>query len=90
MRQERKRRRIGLQIKLNALSIISIILVSAGLALITYGVYCRKVDSIYIEQVERTALAVGTEGYSSHMLCRSDTENDRSVNKGVLADSSVI
>jgi len=86
MRQERKRRRIGLQIKLNALSIISIILVSAGLALITYGVYCRKVDSIYIEQVERSALAVGTEGYLPygyvvHFLEKIDTDEFRDVHR---------
>ncbi|MBQ7535215.1 MAG: SpoIIE family protein phosphatase [Stomatobaculum sp.] len=96
MSQERKRRRIGLEMKLNILLIVSIILISAGLVLITYRVYCRKVDSIYLEQVERTASATAEQGslpygYVKLFRERFDSDEFREVHqKAVEADDEKI
>ena len=58
MEQKQQKRRIGLKTKLNTLLIACILVVSVGLLMITYRVYCRKVDSFYNEQAKRAAAAV--------------------------------
>jgi len=44
-------------LKLNILIICIILALSAGLMMITYDIYCRKVDSIYYKQTELAAKA---------------------------------
>lgn len=62
---DNKRRRIPLSLKLNILIIGMILLVSSGLVAISYQTYCKKIDSIYFEQIERLA-----------RLCSSDVSGE--------------
>lgn len=45
-------RRIGLSTKLNAIIVISILVISIGLVGISYSVYSKKVDSLYYDRAE--------------------------------------
>ena len=58
MSQERKGRRIGLRTKLNSILIASILLTSIGLVTISYQIYSRKVDSLYMERSRIATTAV--------------------------------
>ena len=62
MDEKHKQRRFGLQGKLNTILITSILLISVGLVLITYKVYCVKVDSFFLGQAQLAARAF-QEGY---------------------------
>ena len=96
MGQERQGRRIGLGTKLNTVLIVSILVISLGLVAITYGVYCRKVDSVYREKAERAANAVANKGYLSayyvmHIREMIDTDEFRQVRaRAVEADDESI
>ena len=59
----RRQRRFGLGTKLNIMLITCILLVSVGLMLITYRVYCRKVDSFYVNEAQSAVIAA-SEDYS--------------------------
>ena len=61
----RRQRRFGLGTKLNIMLITCILLVSVGLVLITYRVYCRKVDSFYVNEAQSAVIAA-SEDYSSY------------------------
>ena len=63
MDRERRGRRIRLGTKLNTVLIACILLVSLGLVAITYTVYCRKVNSIYLDKTERAARSVANDGF---------------------------
>ena len=65
MSHNQKKRRIGLSIKLNIILVISILLVSIGLVAISYYFYCKKVDSLYYDRVERAADAM-SESYVAY------------------------
>ena len=94
--KERKGRWFGLGAKLNIILIAGILLVSIGLVLITYDLYCRKVDSLYFEEAERAA-AVTADAYlpySSVSFLRTmfDTDEFREVRERASAenDDSII
>ena len=96
MDTERRQRRLGLGRKLNIMLIVCILLISAGLVLITYRVYCRKVDSFYINQARRAVIAV-SEDYSSyryveHLWDMIDTDEFREVRERAVAanDENII
>ena len=59
MNQEMKRkpRRCSIQLKLNALVIGSILAVALGLTLISYYVFCQRVDNEYYSSLERASKA---------------------------------
>ena len=61
MARRQENRRFSLGAKLNLILIASILLVALGLLLVTYNVYCDKVDHIYFEQVERAARGVSEQ-----------------------------
>ena len=52
MNQKGSRRRFGLRRKMNIMLIVSILCIAVGLMMITYRVYCDKVDSMYFEKAE--------------------------------------
>ena len=89
MNTERKQRRIGLRTKLNTLLIACILLISLGLLLITYRVYCEKVDSFYFDQAQRAA-SVAAEDYVSstymaYLREMVDTDEYRQVREKAVA-----
>ena len=94
--QQRKGLRIGLGTRLNLIQIAGILLVSVGLVLISYNLYCRKVDSLYFEEAERAANVVGDAylPYTSIPFLRSEfeTEEFREVRARAVAedDDSII
>ena len=52
---KRKPRRCSIQLKLNALVIGSILAVALGLTLISYYVFCQRVDNEYYSSLERAS-----------------------------------
>ena len=68
MSQERKGRRIGLRTKLNCILIASILLTSIGLVRISYRIYSRKVDSLYMDKSMIAASAVSHMHHPYHYL----------------------
>ena len=54
---KRKPRRCSIQLKLNALVIGSILAVALGLTLISYYVFCQRVDNEYYSSLERASKA---------------------------------
>ena len=89
MGQGRQGRRIGLGTKLNTVLIVSILVISLGLVAITYGVYCRKVDSFYFDQAQR-AVNAAAEDYTScryveHLWEVVKTDEFRAVRERALA-----
>ena len=81
-------RRMGLGAKLNIVLIASILAITLGLVLVSYRVYCQKVDNYYLEQVERAAnsLAVPYQ-YMSHLLEMTDTYEFRAVRERAIAEN---
>ena len=65
MSNNKKKQRIGLSFKFNIILVISILLVSIGLVSISYYFYCKKVDSLYYDKVERAVDAVA-ESYVAY------------------------
>ena len=53
-------RRLTMQTKLNALVIGSILAVAIGLILISYYIFCQRVDSKYYNQIQHAAIASAT------------------------------
>ena len=70
------RKRLSLSVKMNLFIIALILAVSVGLVLTSYRVYCKKVDSFYFDQTERTAedvLGVSMDSLKSLLkYCRTD------------------
>ena len=54
---KRQPRRRSMQLKLNALVIISILAVALGLVMISYYFFCQRVDNEYHSSLERAAEA---------------------------------
>ena len=86
---EQKKRRVGLGTKLNIMLIAGILLVSVGLLLITYRVYCRKVDSTYRQQARRAVSAASEDFTASNYLAylweMVDTDEFRAVRARAVA-----
>lgn len=86
---DQKKRRVGLGTKLNIMLIAGILLVSVGLLLITYRVYCRKVDSTYRQQARRAVSAASEDftasGYLAYLWDRVDTDEFRVVRSQAVA-----
>ena len=89
MRLRRKKRGIGLGTKLNIILIACILVITLGFVRITYGAYCRKVDSKYYERAERAAryivqshLPYETSAYLRKM---TDTDEFREVRARAVA-----
>jgi len=93
---EQKKRRVGLGTKLNIMLIAGILLVSVGLLLITYRVYCRKVDSSYSQQARRAVSAASEDFTASNYLAylweMVDTDEFRAVRAQAVAanDETII
>ena len=87
-----KNKRIGLSIKLNAIIVISILLVSIGLLFISYYKYCEKVDSLYYDKAERASVAI-SESYVAfdtilHLWNTFSSEEFRSVRERAIAEDN--
>ena len=86
---EQKKRRVGLGTKLNIMLIAGILLVSVGLLLITYRVYCRKVDSTYRQQARRAVSAASEDftasNYLAYLWKMVDTDEFRAVRARAVA-----
>ncbi len=54
---KRSPRRMNIQVKLNLLVICSIMLLAAGLTLISYYVFCQNVDDKYTDRLQNAAIA---------------------------------
>ncbi len=61
MARRQENRRFSLGAKLNLILIASILLVALGLLMVTYSVYCSKVNRIYFDQVERAARGIAEQ-----------------------------
>ena len=70
MNQEMKRkpRRRSIQLKLNALVIGSILAVALGLTLISYYVFCQRVDNEYYSSLERASKACASNFAPEEMM----------------------
>ena len=95
MDQEQKGRRFGLRAKLNIMVIACILLVAIGLLMISYRIYCRRVDSMYFDLAERAAIYVSRDyipyRYVSHLREMIDTDEFREVRaRAVAADDPQI
>ena len=95
MDRVKKKRRLGLQAKLNILLIVSILLISVGLLLITYRVYCKKVNEFYYAQAERAARSYTDNvpyQYFTHLIKMTDTDEFRELRARALAadDAEII
>ncbi len=87
-----KNKRIGLSIKLNAIIVISILLVSIGLLFISYYKYCEKVDSLYYDKAERASVSI-SESYVAfdtilHLWNTFSSEEFRSVRERAIAEDN--
>ena len=89
MGQEQGGFRIGLRTKLNFILIACILLVSVGLMMITYRVYCRKVDSFHFDQARRAVNAAAEDytacSYVEHLWNAINTDEFRAVRERALA-----
>ena len=65
---KRKPRRISIQLKLNALVISSILAVALGLTLISYYVFCQRVDNEYYSSLERASKACASNFAPEEMM----------------------
>ena len=95
MDRERKPRRVSLGTRLNIMLITCILLISLGLLLITYRVYCRKVDSFYVAQAEHAVKAAAEDfiayDYVAHLWRMIDTDEFRAMrDKAVAANDPQI
>ena len=81
MKTRRKTRRIGLGIKLNIMLIVCILVIALGLLLITYNVYCRRIDSFYYAKAEHIVYDTANYhlpyGYTSYLRRMTDTDEFR-------------
>ena len=89
MSRKRNGRRIGLRIKLNAILIACILLISIGLMAITYWVYGSKVDSLYKEKAGLAARAFSENyiayQYVTHLREVVETDEFQQVRARALA-----
>lgn len=89
MDRERKPRRVGLGTRLNIMLIACILLISSGLLLITYRVYCRKVDSFYIAQAENAVKAAAEDftayDYVAYLWKMINTDEFRALRQKAVA-----
>lgn len=89
MDAERRQGRLGLGRKLNIMLIACILLISVGLVLITYRVYCRKVDSFYVNQARRAVIAASEDyasyRYVAYLWNMIDTDEFRTVREQAVA-----
>lgn len=88
---ERKARRVGLSTKLNILLVVCLLLIASGLVAITYSVYCRKVDSVYLTQAERALEDVLYNhvpwDYTANLRRMIDTDEFRKVRARAVASN---
>lgn len=89
MRTERRARRVGLGTKLDIMLIACILAIALGFVRITYGVYCRKVDSKYFERAERAVIDIvynhTPDGFSANLRKMIDTDEFREVRTRAVA-----
>ena len=89
MKREQRGIRIGLRTKLNFILIACILLVSVGLMMITYRVYCRKVDSFHFDQARRAVNAAAVDysvcPYVAHLWDTINTDEFRAVRERAVA-----
>ena len=89
MGREHREHRIGLRTKLDIIITACILVVSVGLLLITYRVYCRKVDSFYYDQAQRAVSAAAVDytsfQYVEHLWDMINTDEFRAVRERAVA-----
>lgn len=79
---------LSLSVKLNLFIIAVILLVSAGLVWISYRVYSDKINSIYVQQVERAARAGRADilpEYVEHFWNMINTDDFRQMRSAAIA-----
>ena len=83
-------RRLTMQTKLNALVIGSILAVAIGLILISYYIFCQRVDSKYYNQIQHAAIASATNvepGQVKYFWSEINTDEFRDLHdRAVAAD----
>ena len=91
MEMRQKAHRIGLGIKLGMMLIVCILVIALGFLRITYGIYSRKVNDIYLTKAERAASHMANyhlpAQYTGYLRKMIDTEEFRRVRARAEAEN---